>query len=225
MQGRRWAIFALLTVLGGMMTVVAGCGSSSRTNIRFVNATPDESSLDFLINGNDQGSVSYGTGAGYKVVSSGSVHLQVEATGTTAAIIDTTTTANSKAYLSLFSLNYSFALGKLVLTDDNSAPPSGNFKLRIVNAAPSLGPQDVYIVPAGTDITHVSPTYSSLRFGAASSYSSLPAGNYQVLFTGPGQKFPNVDSGATAFSAGQIRTGLSLNTSTTFGWTMLSDMN
>lgn len=225
MQIRRWVVFASGLLLAAVLALAPGCGSSSHANLRFVNVTPDESSLDFLINGNNQGSVSYGTTSGYKTVGSGSEHLQVEPTGTTTAIIDTTTTAASGAYISLFSLNYSFAISKIILTDDNSAPSSGDFKLRIVNASPGLGTQDVYIVPAGTDITMVAPTYSSLVFGAASGYSSLAAGNYEIFFTGPGQKFANVDSGATAFSAGQIRTGLTLNTSSTFGWTMLSDLN
>jgi hypothetical protein len=212
-------------MLSSVIVFAPGCGSSSKANLRFVNVTPDESNLDFLINGNNQGTVSYGTTSGYKSVGSGSEHLQVDPTGTTTSIIDTTTTAASGAYLSLFSLNFSFAISNIILTDDNSAPSSGNFKLRIVNASPALGVQDVYIVPAGTDITTVSPTYSSLAFRAASGYSSLAAGNYEIFFTGPGQKFANVDSGSIAFSAGQIRTGLALNTSSTFGWTMLSDLN
>lgn len=225
MQIRSWALFASGLMLAGIMVFAPGCGSSGNASIRFVNVTPDQSSLDFLINSNDQGSVGYGTASGYKAVRSGSEHLQVEPTGTLTVIIDTTTTAASGAYLSLFSLNYSSAISHIVLTDDNSAPSSGNFKLRIVNASPGLGAQDVYIVPAGTDITTVSPTYSNLRFGAASGYSSLAAGNYEIFFTGPTQKFPNIDSGAIGFSAGQIRTGLSLNTSSTFGWSLLSDLN
>jgi hypothetical protein len=225
MQIRRWPLFAGGLTLLSILLFVPGCGSSSNANIRFVNVTPDESSLDFLINGNNQGSVSYGTTSGYKSVGSGSEHLQVEPTGTTTVIIDTTTTAASKAYISMFSLNFSFAISNIVLTDDNSAPSSGDFKLRIVNASPGLGPQDVYIEPAGTDINTVQPTVSSLGFRAASGYSSLAAGNYEVSFTGPGQKFINVDSGSIAFSAGQIRTGLVLNTEETFGWTMLSDLN
>jgi len=226
MQIRIRAFFGLGLALFGLLVFATGCGSSGNANIRFVNVTPDESSLDFLINGTSLATgVSYGTTSGYKSVSPGSQHLQVEATGTTTPIIDTTTTAASGAYLSLFSLNYSFAISNVILTDDNSAPASGDFKLRIVNASPGLGPQDVYIQPAGTDISTVSPTVSSLGFGAASGYSALAAGNYEVFFTPPGQKFVNVDSGSIAFSAGQIRTGLALNTQQTYGWAMLSDLN
>jgi hypothetical protein len=226
MQIRIRAFFILGLALFGLLVIASGCGSSGNANIRFVNVTPDESSLDFLVNGTSLATgVSYGTTSGYKSVSPGSQHLQVEATGTTTPIIDTTTTASSGAYLSLFSLNYSFAISNVILTDDNSAPASGDFKLRIVNASPGLGPQDVYIQPAGTDISTVSPTVSSLGFGAASGYSALAAGNYEVSFTPPGQKFVNVDSGSISFSGGQIRTGLALNTEQTYGWEMLSDLN
>jgi hypothetical protein len=226
MQIRIRAFFAGGLALVGVLAFAPGCGSSSNANIRFVNVTPDESSLDFLINGTSVATgVSYGTTSGYKSVSSGSEHLQVEATGTTTPIIDTTTVANSGAYLSLFSLNYSYAISNVILTDDNSTPASGDFKLRIVNASPGLGAQDVYIQPAGTDISTVSPTVSSLGFGAASEYSSLAAGNYEIFFTPPAQKFVNVDSGSISFSAGQIRTGLALNTQQTYGWAMLSDLN
>jgi hypothetical protein len=226
MQIRPWALFAAGLALFAILVFAPGCGSSGKANIRFVNATPDEASFDFLINGSDQATgISYGTSSGYKSVGSGSEHLQVEPTGTTAIIIDTTTNANARAYLSLFSLNYSYAISNVVLTDDNSAPASGNFKLRVVNASPGLGTQDVYIEPAGTDISTVSPTVSSLGFGHASGYSSLAAGNYEVFFTPPRQKFVNVDSGSIAFGAGQIRTGLALNAQQTFGWAMLSDLN
>ncbi len=222
---RSWALFALAIAFSGILIFTPGCGSTGNANIRFVNATPDEANLDFVINGSTVATVGYGTTSGYQSTGAGSEHLQVEATGTTAALIDTTTTANSGAYLSLFSLNYSFALSNLLLTDDNSAPTAGNFKLRIVNAAPGLGAQDVYIEPAGTGISTVSPTISALRFGAASGYSSLSAGNYEIFFTAPGQKFVNVDSGSISFSSGQIRTGLALNTQQTYGWVMLSDLN
>ena len=52
----------------------------------------------------------------------------------------------------------------LVLTDDNSAPASGDFKIRIVNASPNLGPADVYIVTPGTDLNTVSPNVEQSGF-------------------------------------------------------------
>lgn len=226
MQIRGCVLVVVGLALAALIVFAPGCGSSSHANVRFINVTPDESRLDFLVNGtNVAAGVGYGTTSGYKSVSAGSVHLQVEPSGSATPIIDTTTSASSGAYVSLFSMNFSFATTNLILTDDNTAPSAGNFKLRIVNASPGLGAQDVYIEPAGTDIATVSPTISNLGFRAASGYSSLAAGNYEIFFTPPGQKFVNVDSGSISFGAGQIRTGMVLNAQQTYTWTMLSDLN
>ena len=223
---QQWIARAAMCGLIVFAAFTFGCGSSSNANIRVVNGSPDESGLDLLIDGTNVASgVSYGTASAYKSVSSGSRHLQVETSGTTTPIIDTTGNANAGAYLSLVSLNYSYAISSVLLTDDNSAPAAGNVKLRIMNVSPGLGAEDVYVEPAGTDITALQPTFSSLAFGAASTYSALAAGNYEVSFTSPGQKFINLDSGAITFTAGQIRTILALNAQQTYTWTMLADLN
>jgi hypothetical protein len=81
-------------------------------------------------------------------------------------------------------------------------------------------------VTDGTDISSVNPTFSSLQFGTASSYSTLAAANYRVFFTPPGQKFVNLDSGTLTFTAGQIRTLLALNNPVGgFESTVLTDAN
>ena len=225
MRCRTWVLFG-----AGLVTLVSftmGCGSSSNARIRLVNAMPDESGLDLLVDSQSVATgVGYGTASGYSSVSSGSRHLQVEPTGTSIPIIDTTASATSGSYLTLISLNYSNNISSAVLTDDNSAPTSGNFKLRIVNASPGMGTQDVYVVAPGTDITSLSPTISSLSFGVASSYNTLAGGDYEVFFTNPGQKFINRDSGSLSFSAGQIRTILALNSqSGGFTSAVLADLN
>ncbi len=58
----------------------------------------------------------------------------------------------------VISYNFSSSIANLVLTDNNSAPASGDFKIRLINASPNLGPTDVYIVTPGTALTTVSPT-------------------------------------------------------------------
>ncbi|PYY09675.1 MAG: hypothetical protein DMG69_09215 [Acidobacteria bacterium] len=210
MRNRTWLCLAVALVLAGIACLSVGCGSSN-ANIRLLNATPDEASLSLLVDGKSVASVSYGTASGYMSVSSGSRHLQVEPAGTSNPLIDVTATANSSSNLTLISLNYSFNISNVVLTDDNSAPSSGNFKLRIINASPGLSAQDVYVEPPNTNIGSLSPTISNLALGTASSYSVLTPGNYEVYFTSPGQKFINLDTGVLSFSAGQIRTLVALN--------------
>jgi hypothetical protein len=192
-----------------------------------MNAVPDETSVNALLDSNNfASSISYGTATAYTSTSSGARNLQIEPTGATTAIINTTITLNSGGSFTVVATNYSTGAAAVTLTDDLSAPTSGNMKLRIVNAAPGLGTADVYVVAPGTDITGVTATASSLAFESASAYLTIPAGSYDVLFTLPGQKFAFIDSGSLSWSAGQIRTLVSLNgQSGGFTTTVLADLN
>jgi hypothetical protein len=227
MQGRTRVLFCAIFGLIALVSFTIGCGSSSNAKIRLVNASPDEDSLDLLVDTKNVASgVGYGAASAYASVGSGTRHLQVEPTGTTNVLIDSSPSLGSGSNLTLVSLNFSFNISSVLLTDDNSAPTSGNFKLRIFNASPGMGAQDVYLVTFGTDINSVDPTFSSLGFGSAAAYSTLAAGDYEVFFTTPGQKFINLDSGKLTFSAGQIRTLLALNNpGGAFMSTLLTDAN
>ena len=227
MQGRTRVLFCAVLGLIALASFTIGCGSSSNAKIRLVNATPDESGLDLLVDTKNVASgVGYGAASAYALIGSGTRHLQVEPTGTTNVLIDSSPTVGSGSNLTLVSLNFSFNISSVLLTDDNSAPTSGDFKLRIFNASPGMGAQDVYVVTFGTDINSVDPTFSSLGFGSAGAYSTLAAGDYEVFFTPPGQKFINLDSGKLTFSAGQIRTLLALNNPAgAFMSTLLADAN
>ena len=227
MQGRTRVLFCAVLGLIALASFTIGCGSSSNAKIRLVNATPDENSLDLLVDTKSVASgVGYGAASAYASVSSGTRHLQVEPSGTTNVLIDTSSSIGSGSNLTLVSLTFSFNISGVLLTDDNSAPTSGNFKLRIFNASPGMGAQDVYVVTFGTDINSIDPTFSSLGFGSAAAYSALTAGDYDVFFTSPGQKSISLDSGKLTFSAGQIRTLLALNNpSGAFMSTLLTDAN
>ena len=137
--------------------------------------------------------------------------FKFEPSGTSSVFLTQTLNFGSGTDTTQLSFNFSSSPQSLVLTDDNSAPPSGDAKLRLINVSPSLGPADVYIVSPGTDINTVSPTISNLAFGAASGYQNLTAGNYEVIYAFAGQKSIAIDGGSLAFSAGQIRSFVGLN--------------
>jgi hypothetical protein len=228
MRARTGVLFCALLSLSALALFTTSCGSSSNgTKIRMVNAMPDEGSLDLLIDTTSAvSSVGYGLASSYVSTSSGSRHLQIEATGTTTILIDRSDSISSGTNYTLVSQNFSFNPSSILLTDDNSSPASGNFRLRIVNASPGMDVQDVYVVTDGTDITSVAPTFSGMGFGTSSSYSELLAGDYRVFFTVPNQKFVNLDSGRLTFASGQVRTLLGLNNpSGGFESTQLADKN
>ena len=113
----------------------------------------------------------------------------------------------------------------MVLIDNNGAPSSGNIQMRVINASPTLGTADVYIVASGTSIAGLSPTFSNLAYQSASGYQSLAPGSYQVIFTPPGQQFAEITSSAQSFASGQIRTIVALDAHGGFTTAVLSDLN
>ena len=114
----------------------------------------------------------------------------------------------------------------MVLIDNNGAPSSGNIQMRVINASPTLGTADVYIVTSGTSIAGLTPTFSNLAYQAASDYQSLAAGSYQVIFTPPGQQFAKITSSAQSFASGQTKTAVALDAQGRgFTTALLSDLN
>jgi hypothetical protein len=191
---------AVATSVSCALFFATGCGSSS-AQVRVLNAIPLQSSIDMLIDDKDvASSIPYGAASGYLTVSSGSRHLQIEPSGST-PFVDQTISVSSRSYDTILDT----ASGATALTDDNSAPASGDVKIRVINASSNLGTTDVYIVTSGTGLS-ASPTFSSLGVSTASGYDSVAAGSYQVYFTTPGTTSVILNTTALSFSSGQVRT-------------------
>jgi Domain of unknown function (DUF4397) len=180
-------------------------------------------SIDMLIHNKSVATgVIYGAASGYASVSSGSPNLQIDNTGTTNILVNQTITIPSKSDNTILATGS----GTVVLSDNNTAPSSGNIEIRVINASSTLGTADVYIVPSGTAITPGSPTFASLAYQSPSGYQSLAAGSYEVIFTHPGQAFAVIDSNPLSFSAGQIRSIVGLDGQNGgFTTAVLSDLN
>jgi hypothetical protein len=145
-------------------------------------------------------SIPYGAASGYVTVSSGSRHLQIEPSGST-PFVDQTISVSSGSYDTILDMTS----GATVLTDDNSAPASGDVKIRVLNASSNLGAADIYVLTSSTGLG-ASPTFSSLGVSAASVYDSVAAGSYQVYFVTPGTSNVILNTNALSFSSGQVRT-------------------
>ena len=215
-----------ILVLGTVFLLV-GCGSGGNTRFRLMNAVPDESSLNVLVDNTSVSSnLAYGTSTGYLSEKSGSHQIGIEPSGSSTTLLQQSISFASGSDTTVISNNFSSSIANLVLTDNNSVPASGDFKIRLINASPNLGPADVYIVTPGTPLTTVSPTLSNLGFGAIATYQSLTAANYEIELTSVGQKFAVVDTGTLTFSSGQVRTFVGLNNpSGGFTYAMLQDVN
>jgi hypothetical protein len=212
---------AFLTACGG------GGGSSSKTQLRAMNAVPDQTSVNFLLDGSSvASSVAYGVANNYSETNSGSRHLQVQPASSTTTIVDQTINLAGGTNSTIIAANFSSSGTAIVLTDDTTAPTTGNIKLRIVNASPGLGTTDVYVVPPNTNLNSVSPSVDALGFESASDYLSLSAGTYFIAFTPQGSKFAVLFAGPFTFNAGQNRTVVGINNSSGgFTTATLNDLN
>jgi hypothetical protein len=190
-----------------IVTAVGCGGGGTHTQLRVLQASPDEASIDVLIDGKTiDSSVGYATPTSYTSVSAGSRHLQVEPTGSSTPIIDETITLNSGTKSTLITANFASAIMPVLLADDTTAPSSGNIKLRFVNAGTAAGDVDIYVLGPGGTPGGVPPTVSSLVFESASSYQSLAAGTYEIFVTIANTTFVYIDTGPLTFTAGQNRT-------------------
>ena len=211
-----------------------GCGSgrsnSNPAQLRVMDASPQQQTINFLV---DHAVVQAGvvsqSGTAYTAEPSGNHALSVEAFGTTNTLVSQNVSLTAGAYYSFVVAPPSFGstqLAATLFTDDNSAPASGNFKLRIINEAPNFGNLDAYVTAPGAGISGATPNVSNLAFQSASSYVSLPAGNYEVYFSVAGQQVISVDAGQFTFTSGQIRTiVLADNFGTGYIADLLADLN
>lgn len=226
--------------LAALSFFTTSCGSSS-SQVRVVDAIPDAPvSFDVAINGkNVFTGVSFESiepASGYQKISSGSATVEVFQTGTTTAVIPSTSfsLSASSQYTVIATGFYSATQPPNVptavqFTDNNSAPTSGNVEFRIIHASPSSPTVDVYIVPPGTDITQVNPpTISGLTYQQASTYQSLAAATYSVIVTTSGSKQEIIFPQDYGLTAGQIRTLVLVDNpggGNPPSWMLLSDLN
>jgi hypothetical protein len=219
-----YIIFALLISL---LFITSGCGHS-QARLRVVNALLNSSSLDIVVNSKTLASnIAYSTASKYVFVNAGSSSVQINLAGTSTNVLSSTPALATRTDTTVIVAGRSNAnVNSLVLLDDNSMPPVGEMKLRIVNAAPDLGTVDVYVTSANTDITALGPTIAALGYGTASTYIVLGGGSYQIQMTATGTKSVLVNTGTITLNNGDVNTAVALNPtsgSSRFGAILLTD--
>ena len=211
----------LLFALTAASIFATSCGSST-AKLRIVQAIPDVTggqALDIYIDGNKVApGLAFQTpfpSSGYHSTSAGSRHVQVFLAGqTTGAIFDGNVNLSSGSQYTLvltgFSVGPNVGISAPLFTDSNTAPTSGNVSVRVIHAAPSwstlFGNMDVWIVGAPFSIGGTAPTVSALGYTKASSYTSAPAGTYEVIATQPGVPLGIITGGPFTFNSGNVRT-------------------
>jgi hypothetical protein len=225
---RSLRLLPLALALGALAAFAISCGGS-HASMRFVHASPDAPNVDVAVDGKTVSTnlpfTSVSPGSGYLTITAGNRLVEVRPTGTATDLVNAPNVGfgSHQRYTVFFTglvnakpPNQAISL----VTDDNSAPQSGNFKLRVFHASPSAcatppcsgvppspppSPIDVYVVAPGTNIANLPPTIPSLAYQQASGYLDIGAASYEVIVTLSGSKTPKVDQ-TYSLTAGQIRT-------------------
>jgi hypothetical protein len=199
-----------------MLLAFAGCGAGGVANLRVLHAAPTEPQINILIDGNTVNSnLAYSANTGYFSVSAGSRHLQVEAVTSSIPIVDTTLTLADSTNTTVV-VTGTTTITPIVLTDETTVPTSGTAEIRLVNAAPSMGAADVYVVPTGTSIVGVDALVSGLTYQTASAYQSITvtagtSANFDIYFTEPGTKLAELATSGISISSGAVLTFVTMN--------------
>ena len=189
---------------------LAGCsstgGSGSGTNIRIVNVVPDAAAISVTVGDtNVVSSLPFQGLTNYTGISSGSQEFKVSANAGASNAIDTTLNLNNSANYTYIVFNPVTSATALLIVDSGiPQPASGTFAFRVINVASGIGPVDVYLTAAGTDINSTSPTVSSVPLGAVSAITAPNSGTLELRVTAAGTKDVIYDTPAQNFASQSI---------------------
>lgn len=201
-----------LTVLTDLESTPVALVDDTRARVRAVHASADAPEVDISVNGNAVlQNVPFGVGSGYLELPSGTYNIDVAASASGSSVINADLTFSAGTDTTIAAVNTLAQIEPLVLMDDNSAPADGQIKVRLVHAASSAGPVDIYITAPHADLHAASPVIEDFPFKSDTGYLEVPAGDYQVRVTVADTSTVAIDTGAISFAAGSISTAFALD--------------
>ena len=199
---------ARLALLAVVALCVASCGSGGSsgggsTLIRVFNAVVDGGPITVTVGTQTAATALPFEGlTPYKTVNAGSQELKVVPAGGGSPIVDATVLLNGGT-------NYSYVLFgtastpiALLIQDALATLTTGQFGLRITNAAFGSSPLDVYLTTAGASLDGLSPNISNVAASNTSAFIAVTTGTYQVRFTLQNSKQVLYDAGTLTFANG-----------------------
>ncbi|MDR7270896.1 hypothetical protein J2X20_003554 [Pelomonas saccharophila] len=201
---------AFLTACGG-----GGGGGGSTAQVRLLNATLNQTSLDLVV-GTDttvSSKVTQGTAGSYGSVDTNnpSGNVTTSGSGTSVAVWSPTLTGNSN--YTVIAYNSAGIVRTSLLQENQDAPASGKAKLLVLNLAPDAGPVDVYLLGSGDSPDTATPAVTNNAGGGGSGYIQLNSGTFRVRVTGTGVRGDvRLDIPAVTLDSASINTLLLTNT-------------
>ncbi|WP_457444864.1 DUF4397 domain-containing protein [Roseateles sp. P5_E4] len=173
---------ALLTACGG-----GGGGDGDKAEVRLLNVTLTQPSLDLVLGDNQSVSakVTPGTVGTYGSVSTNSSgNVVTSGSGTSVAVVSPSLTGGSK--YTLIAYNSAGLVRTSLLQESQDAAPSGKAKLLVLNLAPDAGAMDVYVLGTGDSPDTATPLVTNNGGGGGAGYTQVNAGTFRIRVTGTG---------------------------------------
>ncbi|RXS97820.1 DUF4397 domain-containing protein [Silvibacterium dinghuense] len=238
-KGLDWTAAGWVILAASGALTLTGCESVASTQqstlVRLIDASSNALGVDLYANGTkivaNQG---FPTFSNYADVSSGTISLKVYPTGKTTPVdAQASGTLTAGGQYSLLLTDSGTGEATTLLTDQATAAPSGDFALRIVQEASTVGAVDVYLTTASSitatsststststtsSLSGLTPIVSDLAAGSTMSYTDIADGTYEIVIVPTGTTDVTtttayIDSSVT-FSSGSVRTLLIANSST-----------
>ncbi len=173
---------AFLTACGG------GGGSDDTAQVRLLNATLTQPSLDLVLGDNQtiSSKVTPGTVGSYGSVKTSNTagNIVTSGSGTSVSVVGPTLSGGTN--YTLIAYNSAGLVKPSLLQENQDAPASGKAKLLVLNLAPDAGPLDVYVLGTGESADTASPLVTNNAGGGGSGYTQLNAGTFRIRVTGTG---------------------------------------
>ncbi len=95
------------------------------------------------------------------------------------------------------------AVTGFLTSDENTAVPTGQTRVRVVHLSPTAGAVDIFVTAPGADLSTATPTLANVAYQSASSYLTVAAGTYQVRVV-PAGTAPAARAAAVAINVASL---------------------
>jgi uncharacterized protein DUF4397 len=96
------------------------------------------------------------------------------------------------------------AVTAFTTTDDNTAPTTGQTRVRVINMSPTAGAIDVFLTAAGADLATATPNATNVAYQGTSAYLSVAPGTYTFRAVPAGTAPANRGASVTITQAGIV---------------------
>ncbi|MDE2370747.1 MAG: DUF4397 domain-containing protein [Burkholderiales bacterium] len=189
-SSRRLALLAALAASVLLASCKVGGSGSSNASLRAINLSDDLASVDLYVDGTQQfGALTKGTVNAYTSVSADTHTVSVNSAGNSTTLFTGTYTFSKNDHYTavIWGPQAALHVSTLPEDDDTTQIGKGNTRVRMFNATTTTGTLDVYLQPAGTDLTQATPTQGTLTSGTLAGFKEIAQNAaYTLTVTGAG---------------------------------------